>query len=354
MAANIAAKGGGSGEGYTKSETDALLNGKQDTLTASQLNAVNSGITSEKVANYDDCHAVINYNALNHNGIYRGKDLTNIYTVDEMYARIHNGTFEDLYLGDYFTKSITTDIYTKFGGTEFESGVTYYERSGADLNNWTYTETEDAEPDSSKAYYTKLTKTENVTLMFAAFDYYYQMGDTACTTHHAILIPRTYGFATTAKMNPTNTTVGGYYNSEMHQTTLPCYAKSLKTALNNHLLSHRTILSNTINASTPSMAGAGFTGASTNWAWYTTELQLMSEQQVYGSRAWTSSAYDIGIDYRILPVFNFINPVLYGLGTFGLRSVVSSTYFSRCHYGGNASTDGASSASYVRPLILFG
>jgi hypothetical protein len=338
MAAKILGEGGGGGF----------------TPTTDQLAAMNSGITSEKVANYDDCHAVINYNALNHNGIYRGKDLTNIYTVDEMYARIHNGTFEDLYLGDYFTKSITTDIYTKFTDTEFAAGTTYYERSGADLNNWTYTETEDAEPDSSKAYYTKLTKTENVTLMFAAFDYYYQMGDTACTTHHAILIPRTYGFATAAKMNLTNTTVGAYYNSEMHQTTLPCYAKSLKTALNNHLLSHRTILSNTINASTPSMAGAGFAGASTNWAWYATELQLMTEQQVYGSRAWTSSGYDIGIDYAKLPVFNFVNPVMFGRYYFWLRSVVSSTGFALCDIGGTAGTIGASSARYVRPLILFG
>jgi hypothetical protein len=180
------------------------------------------------------------------------------------------------------------------------------------------------------------------------------MGDTACTTHHAILIPRTYGFATAAKMNLTNTTVGAYYNSEMHQTTLPCYAKSLKTALNNHLLSHKTILSNMVNTSTPSMAGAGFTGASTNLAWCTTELQLMTEQQVYGSRAWTSSGYDIGIDYAKLPVFNFVNPVMFGRYYFWLRSVVSSTGFALCDIGGTAGTIGASSARYVRPLILFG
>ncbi len=311
-------------------------------------------------ANFDDVFKItdtfktLRGNGHPHNGIYRGKDLTNVYTIDQMYAMIHDGTFSDLFLGDYFTKSITTDIYTKFTGTAFESGVTYYERSGADLLNWTYTETEDAAYDSTKTYYTKLTKTENVTLMFAAFDYYYQMGDTACATHHAILIPRNYGFATTSKMNPTNTTVGGYYNSEMHQTTLPCYAKSLKTTLNNHLLSHRTILSNTVNTSTPSMAGAGFTGASTNWAWVTTELQLMTEQQVYGTRAWTSSAYDIGIDYRILPVFNFINPVLFGRNSYWLRSVVSSTYFAYCGTLGGAHGHGASDAYCVRPLILFG
>lgn len=297
---------------YTMDETDALLNGKQNTLTATQLAAVNSGITPEKVANYDDCYAVINYNALNHNGIYRGKDLTNVYTIEQIYGMVHIGNFDELFLGDYINISITTTL-----------------------------------PDET-------VKTETVSLMIAAFDYYYNCGDTALTTHHIVLIPRGYGFATTAKMNETNTTTGGYLNSYMHQTVLPCYAKSLKTALNNHLLSHRTILSNTINASTPSMAGAGFTGASTSWAWVTTELQLMTEQQLYGSRAWTSSAYDIGIDYAKLPVFNFVNPVSFGHTHFWLRSVVSSTHFAGCNGNGNADCAGASTAFFVRPLILFG
>lgn len=35
---------------YTKTETDTLLNAKQDTLTSAQLDAVNSGITAAKVA----------------------------------------------------------------------------------------------------------------------------------------------------------------------------------------------------------------------------------------------------------------------------------------------------------------
>lgn len=39
---------------YTKSETDALLDDKQDELTTAQLAAVNSGITTAKVQQYDD------------------------------------------------------------------------------------------------------------------------------------------------------------------------------------------------------------------------------------------------------------------------------------------------------------
>ena len=54
IAAAIAKGKGGSGGGYTKAETDALLNEKQDTLTTAQLAAVDSGITAAKVAQYDD------------------------------------------------------------------------------------------------------------------------------------------------------------------------------------------------------------------------------------------------------------------------------------------------------------
>ena len=295
---------------------------------------------------------IIRNNADIHNGIFRGKDLTNVYTIDQMYNMIHSGKFDDLFLGDYFTKSITTDIYTVFSGAAFEQGVTYYEQGGT-LTERTYTATSDTEPQSGKVYCTKLTKTENITLMFAGFDYYYNMGDTALTTHHAVLIPRT-AFATTAKMNNTNTTVGGYYNSMMHQTTLPCYAKSLKTALNNHLLSHRTILPNAIGASIPSMAGAGLSGASNAWAWETVELQLMNEVQVYGSTVWSSSAYDVGCDNKLLPVFKFINPIQFGRSFYWLRSVVSSTNFAYCYGFGNAGVSGASGAFSVRPLILFG
>lgn len=329
------------------------------TPTTDQLSAMNSGITADKVTQYDDVYAALNYDRLNHNGIYRGKDLTSQWVEngkikEELYTKVHAGDFSDLYLGDYFTVSITTDLYTKFTDTKFAAGTTYYERSGENPLNWTYTETEDAEYNSEKTYYTKIVKTENVSLMIASFDYYYNVGDTALTTHHAVLIPRGYGFATAAKMNSSNTTVGSYFNSDMHQIVLPCYAKSLKTVLNNHLLAHKTTFPNAINASTPSMAGAGMTGASNAWAWETVELQLMSEPQLYGTTVWSSSAYDVGTDYKKLPVFDFINCVQYGRGGYWLRSVVSSTSFAFCSYSGGAGYYGASNAFNVRPLILFG
>ena len=247
-----------------------------------------------------------------HNGLFRGKNLSSVYTVDQIYAMVHSGKFDDLFLGDYFTVSITTTL-----------------------------------PDET-------VKTENITLMIAAFDYYYNMGDTALTTHHVVLIPRKSGFATSAKMNNTNITTGGYIGSFMHTDVLPCYAASLKTALNNHVLSHRSFLTSTVNASTPSMAGAGLSGASTAYEWVSVDLQLMNEVQLYGSMVWSSSAYEVGTDNRKLPVFNYITPVQYDRLSFWLRSVVSSTRFAVCNAVGYTNCNDASVNSYVRPIILFG
>ena len=343
---------------YTKAETDALLNEKQDALTSAQLAAVDSGITASKVTQYDGIYVVMNYSNPNHNGVYRGKDLTSQWVKDGklkegLYTKVHASDFSDLYLGDYFTVHIDPDLYEIFTGTEFEVGVTYYEQGGSVIAR-TYTATTDTTPDSSKSYYTVRTVSENVDLMIAVFNPYYNTGDTLLTPPHLGFIPRNAGFTTTAKMNEINTTSGGYLNSYMHQTVLPCYADSLRTALSNHLLSHRTILSNVVNTSTPSMAGAGMTGAASGWEWTTVELQLMNEVQLYGTTVWSSSAYDVGLENRKLPVFNFITPVHFGRNNFWLRSVVSSAYFAGCNIGGGATYNGASYAGYVRPLILFG
>lgn len=289
----------------------------------------------------------------NQNATFRGKDLTSTYTVDEMYEKIHSGTFKGLCLGDYFTVTITTDLYTRFVGDSFSSGVTYYEMGGT-VTDRTWTETEDATPQSEKVYATKQVVTENVELMYAGFDYYYNMGDTPLTTHHAVLIPKCSGLITTDKMNATNTTEGGYYESDMHQIVLPCYAKSFKTALGGHVLAHRTYLSSAMNATTASRAGGGIKGSASASTWTETELQLMSEQQVYGTEVLTTAPYDIGIDYKKLPIFDVINPVQYCNGDFWLRTIGSSRWFAACFSTGFAGGKDAYNANYVRPMILFG
>ena len=254
---------------------------------------------------------VFSNSAAAHNSIYRGKNLTDVYTVDEICQRISAGTFEDLYIGDYFDISITTSL----GGTE------------------------------------------TVRCVLAGFDIMWNNGDTAFTKHHAVIVPKDC-FKTTAKMNDTNETTGGYAGSKMHTETLPVYAEALQTALNNHIISHRELLSTAVSTTGNSNAGAGFTGYASGWAWKDCLLRLMSEIQVYGSTVLSSSFYDTGNANIQFPLFRLApNLKVAGLGHNGSRMwyylsvVVSAAAFATCHIIGDSSYNSAAGDGGVRPYF---
>jgi hypothetical protein len=244
-------------------------------------------------------------NPENHNGIYRGRNLSDVYTWDEIYERVHDGSFEDLYLGDYKTAHLVTDLYTRFTGSAFVAGTTYYEMGGTIIAR-TWTETQDAEPQSGKVYATKQIVEEDIDLMIAHFDYYYNMG-VFDKTHHLILVPRKTGFKNKAAIHYDPYAIIGYINTDINQITLPCYAESLKTALNNHLQTINARLTSAVSTTVPSMFGAGFNGASTASADCAVYLQLMPETQLFGTAFGSSSAFEVGFEYNKLAVFNFIN-----------------------------------------------
>lgn len=252
--------------------------------------------------------------AASHNGIFRGKDLTNVYTIDEICERISDGTFEDLYIGDYF------DITINAEGSEV------------------------------------------VRCILAGFDTYWNNGDTAFTNHHAVIVTKNC-LTTIHCMNPTNTTVGGFVGSDMWNTILPLYNTAFGSVLGSHLLSHGTLLTKTVNADLASNAGAGFKGASSNWGWYDTKLSLLSEIQVYGSNVLSSSFYDTGFDNLQLPLFA-LDPTAKvccrgGVGNgsrqrYWLRNVASAGIFALVGDNGNSNSAGASVSFGVRPLFCIG
>lgn len=249
---------------------------------------------------------IINTQGLSHNGIYRGKNWGTFASLSafEQFLSDHGvstGLFTDLYVGDYFK-----------------------------IQDGTY----------------------NVDWEIAGFDTYYQKGDTAFTNHHLALIPKTN--IITSKMNDTNDTTGGYYNSYMHQTVIPTIDTKLATILGSHLLSRRALLSNTMNKDLASCAGSGWMGCTTEWSWYTVKSCLMSEVAVYGSTVFSSSFHDVGEDCERLPIFSFKGHS-YTRQWFWLRAVASSAGFAYAGSHGSAAYDSASdSGGGVRPLICVG
>lgn len=270
-------------------EDDVILiknaNGVKKSTLAKLKELINASV-SEEIA------PLLYNNAGAHNGIYRGMYLGD-HVTDEQYAAISAGTFEDLYIGDYWT----------IGGINYR---------------------------------------------IAGFDYYLNCGDTATTKHHVVLVPDTCLY--NAQMNTSNVTTGGYVGSAMYTANLASAKSTIKAAFSGHVLSHRIYLTNAVSNGAPS--GGAFCDS---------EVDLMSEQMVYGGPIFmpmdigSNDPYSTRHNYRVeksqLPLFA-LNHSLIGIrATYWLRDVVSAASFAFVASYGNASISYASTSLGVRPAF---
>jgi hypothetical protein len=237
-------------------------------------------------------------NAGAHNAIYRGKSLGSTVTTAQ-YAAIKAGTFDDLYIGDYWT----------IGGVNYR---------------------------------------------IAAFDYYLNSGDTNCTTHHVVIVPDTCLYS--AQMHNTssggwesgaaNTTAGGYVGSDMYKSNLEQAKTTIKSAFSGHVLKHRIYLTNAVA-----------NGRASGSAWCDSEVDLMCEQMVYGSGIFSpvSDGSNVPANYRVeksqLPLFQHEPSRICNRATWWLRDVITASYFARVNDTGCAGCDNASSSRGVRPAF---
>ena len=237
----------------------------------------------------DSVRNVLADGAAAHNCIYRGKNLGTSVTA-EQYAAISSGKFTDLYIGDYWVIK----------------GVTY---------------------------------------RIAAFDYYYNCGDTNFTKHHVVIVPDTSLYK--AQMNTSNVTTGGYTGSAMYKSNLAQAKTTIKAAFGSaHVLTKRELLTNAVNGNTPS-----------GWAWFDSDVELMNEVQAYGSVAWGAhdgNGYNVASGDGQFPLFMFDRTKLHNREDYWLRDVASATYFSFVSGGGRATYNNASYSLGVRPAFCIG
>lgn len=237
-------------------------------------------------------------NAGAHNAIYRGKSLDSTVTTAQ-YAAIKAGTFDDLYIGDYWT----------IGGVNYR---------------------------------------------IAAFDYYLNSGDTSCTTHHVVIVPDTCLY--NAQMHNTssggyeggaaNTTTGGYVGSDMYKSNLEQAKTTIKSAFSGHVLKHRIYLTNAVA-----------NGRASGGAWCDSEVDLMCEQMVYGSGIFSpvSDGSNVPANYRVeksqLPLFQHEPSRICNRNNWWLRDVITASYFATVSLDGNATYVTASNSLGVRPAF---
>lgn len=237
----------------------------------------------------DSVRNVLADGAAAHNCIYRGKNLGTSVTA-EQYAAISSGKFTDLYIGDYWVIK----------------GVTY---------------------------------------RIAAFDYYYNCGDTNFTKHHVVIVPDTSLYK--AQMNTSNVTTGGYTGSAMYKSNLAQAKTTIKAAFGSaHVLTKRELLTNAVNGNTPS-----------GWAWFDSDVELMNEVQAYGSVAWGAhdgNGYNVASGDGQFPLFMFDRTKLHNREDYWMRDVASATYFSVVSVYGRADAYNASDSLGVRPAFCIG
>lgn len=173
-------------------------------------------------------------------------------------------------------------------------------------------------------------------------DYRLNCGDTALTTHHMLVIPDKSFY--NHVMNDANDTTGSYYGSKMKTSGLADALATIKADFGaDHILAHRIILPNAVS-----------NGASSGWAWYDSQIDLMNEKMVYGSHAWGSSqnGYDTGIDKSQLALFQARPDLITNRENWWLRDVPSATYFCGVTHNGSANAWTASNSFGVRPAFL--
>ena len=243
-----------------------------------------------------------------HNAMWGGRDITAAFNNGTVSANIADGTFRDIFPGDYITKSVTI------------SGTAY-------TVNW----------------------------VVADCDYWWHKGDqnNGMETHHVVIVPQVPIFS--ANMNATNTTEGGYAGSRMYRETIPACATGIVNAFgSDHILTFRDCATNNMNASATSPGLSGwFTGVAQGVVWADMRCNLMSEGMVYGNSIWSSSGDDNCIGLRQMSAFRLSEKAInYDRQWYWLRNVVSSAYFALVLGSGAAGAGDASSVFGVRPFAL--
>lgn len=235
-----------------------------------------------------------------HNAIYRGINLGTSVS-DAQFAAIKAGTFDGMYVGDYWF-----------------------------INN--------------------------ISWRIMGFDYYYGTGDKPCITHHVTVMPDSQLY--TQAMNDTDTTAGGYVGSKMYTNGLAQAKTTIIAAFGgDHILTHRLYLVNACVDGIPT--GEAWFDSQVELP---TEYNMYGSRSLSASPAggkinpWDANGNHANeVDKSQYPAF-FANPSLISMVSTTnqwewLRSIVSASGFALVSADGSTNSSAASLPNGVRPAF---
>lgn len=229
-----------------------------------------------------------------HRMVFRGKEIGSGLTSAQE-AAIQSGTFEDLWLGDYWTIN----------------GVVW---------------------------------------RIVDFDYWFNTGDTVCNTHHVVVMPDSalYSIA----MNSTPTTAGGYKGSAMYTNNLTTAVNSVNSAFgSSKILTHREYVTNAVSNGKPSA------GEWTNSELIIPNEFAVYGHSVFGPTSdGTTLPMVHTIDRTQLALFQVAPRFIATTDhtPFWLRDVVTTEKFARVESSGLTGAADANSSLGVRPMFAIG
>ena len=131
--------------------------------------------------------------AESHRRFCRGLNLTAAFDSGEFSRNVADGSFRDIFPGDYIIRQVTMPDIRSPDGSVYISRTSY-----------------------------------SIKFIIADLDLALNSGYAMVSAHHALIVPESPPFR--SQMNPTNTNQGGYIVSFMHGTVLPAFAQGLKEA----------------------------------------------------------------------------------------------------------------------------
>lgn len=281
---------------------DLSENLKPDTNENFALTFTENGETKTRLK--DLYYSLIPDGAATHNSVFRGQNLGNLTATH--IANIQNGTFHDMFVGDYFTIN---------GSSYVIAGINYKKGHGDNgpLGNhlllmpqdWSKTPTQTLAPNGKDTHY----------------------------------------------MNDTNTTEGGFANTKLYKTYLPQIQQKLESDFGAHLMTFRTAVSTHVDDS----------GALDQGEWRDAKVSIPNEVMIFGTilngNNKNNSWYNIGDENSQLPLMrlNDAERNLNRIGAIWLRDVHSASEFADAADDGTAGWSSASGLwCGVRAFFLIG
>lgn len=259
------------------------------------------------------------------------KDITSYWTDGTLWNRIAGSSgfkpYEDIHVGDYIDMGRTVICPDSYNGTVGSQYVTVASCGG-----------------------------------------FYGNGDSRITYPHIIMVPGK-GFGGTQHFGKhamhASTPHPGYVSSGMNQSVLgpvvtegsiatgATINQQLYYIFGSHLKTIKSLLVAAMSSSLYNRSGSA-EGASSGWVWQSVQTRLMSEIEVYGSIAWSSSGYDTGDANHQFELFRFSKSAVNNKSAYyWLKDAASSSYFCYCSGGGHSGCDTATNGDHsVRPCFV--